>query len=132
MKLAREMREGLEGVTAGEWCEGDRWIFVESRSGIASHAPENILSDKTPEAQQNVRHIVNCQPDNIRLLLDALEAQAARIEELERALKPFALEAEQWTGFEDDEPLVEGWKGGPSTQLYVRDLRFAHSTLEGK
>ena len=60
--------------------------------------------------------------DGVRALLDELSR-------LRTALKPFAKEAEAWVGYEEIEPLTEGWQNGPSTHLNVGHLRVAARAL---
>ena len=47
------------------------------------------------------------------------------IKHLMAALEPFALEADAWEGFSPDENLVEGWPGGPGSEITVAHLREA-------
>ncbi|QKC99226.1 hypothetical protein [Mesorhizobium sp. NZP2298] len=55
----------------------------------------------------------------------ALAEMRAELERVKKALEPFAREAEAWVGYDDTEPLTEGWGGGPATQLVVAHLRAA-------
>ena len=54
----------------------------------------------------------------------------ARIEELERALDPFAKEAAHWETFNEDEPLVEGFEEYDGN-ITVGDLRRARTAHKG-
>ena len=60
---------------------------------------------------------------------DVVASLTARIEELEQALKPFADEAQLWAGFHNEETIVEGWSGGPPSNVRVSDLRHAADVL---
>lgn len=61
--------------------------------------------------------------------LDRATAAEAQLERARKALEPFAREAEVWGGYHETEALVEGWKGGPASQLTVDHLRAAAHAL---
>lgn len=63
-----------------------------------------------------------------------IEADAARIAELEAALKPFAVQEqkiERWYGT-DEEPIVDDDTRVFGSQITVGDLRAARAALEKK
>lgn len=111
MKLAREMREGLEGVTPGPWvAQGDGYdtaTYVMGRDiMVRSGAEDRIIAvfhsyrpnDRVSRAF-NAAHAARCSPDNIRSMLDHIDAlttdraaSAARVERLERSLGNLAHE----------------------------------------
>ncbi|OBQ68945.1 hypothetical protein EFV37_29345 [Mesorhizobium loti] len=63
--------------------------------------------------------------DDIRKLNTRAEAAESQLEMARKALEPFAREAEVWGGYDETEALVEGWNGGPASQLTVAHLRAA-------
>lgn len=97
--LVAEMRAGLEGVTPGPWSvfiddSGDQW------TGWPLSINCDTIDDKTVvrpggqwpyewdaktsqhEACKNAAHIARCSPDNIRALLDHVDALQAQVERL--------------------------------------------------
>jgi hypothetical protein len=56
----------------------------------------------------------------------------AALAEAREALEPFAREAEAWAGYDETEPLVEEWNGGPASRLTVCHLRRAASLSSSK
>jgi len=164
MKLAREMREGLEGVTDGPWsfermigavgCVNAKiggfaklfdvrgWGYFTG-SGHGGLGLPDATASKIHDA--NGRHVARCSPDNIRILLDHIEAQVAdrvscqaRVEELERALRTMTYRAfaDKYDMATADRILDSGeWpEQFTDIALYdaVRALGAARSTLEGK
>lgn len=83
-KLRAEMRAGLEGVTPGPWCydnymakPGDmpeRWFGIYE---MFEDDPPILTTTNEGNAETIAKHIARCSPDNIRALLDALDAAEA-------------------------------------------------------
>ena len=85
-RIERELREVLEGVTPGPWTlEIDREDYVVRING------EYAMCDTTyyPTALHlnDARYAVAVQPENIRLLLDALAQLRAERDEVRKALE---------------------------------------------
>lgn len=72
----------------------------------------------------NAQFIAAANPTAVLALID-------RVEELERALKPFADEASEWETFHETEHLVEKFENVVS-ELTVGHLRAARKALEVK
>jgi hypothetical protein len=64
-----------------------------------------------------------------RTLLEENASSQEEIARLRKALEPFGSEAEAWVGYDETEPLTEGWLRGPATQLNVGHLRSAARAL---
>lgn len=83
-QVIANIREALEaGPTPGEWCAGDKWIFVSPTSGVPTDALENVLRDRpADEIDDDVSFIAAVNPQNIAVLLaelDSLRANIARL-----------------------------------------------------
>ncbi len=72
-ELIQEMREGLEGVTHGDW----QWDNDSNLIGVSSYTRllvAGYLSDGTwiaAGSPPDAAHIARCDPDNIRTILDS-------------------------------------------------------------
>ena len=73
--LVKRLEAGLEGLPAGPW-KHVPWHIAEGGSEV--RVAEGWLLCCT-SADGYARHIANCDPDTIRALLSALQAQAAEI-----------------------------------------------------
>ena len=81
-KLRAEMRAGLEGVTSGPWCY-DNYLATPGDMPEGWFGIYEMFEDDPPiltttmegNAEAIVKHIARCSPDNIRALLDALDAE---------------------------------------------------------
>lgn len=90
--LIKRLEAGLEGVTPGPWYSEGTAVFFDTRKlsccgkGVFECCGNpDIDGDYGPVAETSetaARHIANCDPDTIRTLLSALQAQAAEIERL--------------------------------------------------
>jgi hypothetical protein len=90
MKLAREMREGLEGVSPGF----GRWIHLFGERTVYTRDPSDgcritaVVRADVPGDNATLDHIARCGPDNIRSLLDTIDSliadRAAQAERMAR------------------------------------------------
>lgn len=81
--LVKRLEAGLEGLPAGPW-KHVPWHIAEGGSEV--RVAEGWLLCCT-SADGYARHIANCDPDTIRALLSALQAQAAEIVRLQDRLE---------------------------------------------
>jgi hypothetical protein len=113
--------------------------IIEARDAAVSALRAKLA--EVEKARDNLAAVLNAKPTGSaaqreRQLTKRVEtAEAARtaaeaeVAGLKEALEPFAKEADEWPGYDDIEPLVEGWNGGPSSQLKVFHLRRARAAL---
>lgn len=83
--LVAEIEAGLEGVTKGEWYEGDRWVFVPpiEPERNQTKALRHIFRDvPDEEVQANCRHVARCSPNNIRAILEDRRSLQGEVERL--------------------------------------------------
>lgn len=89
-RIAREIREGLLGVTPGEWFISGRDLTnVHTKLDGSSIASISAFRDEEVVIE-NAEHIARCSPDRLDILIRAFEARAKEIAELRAALEPFA------------------------------------------
>lgn len=96
--LIKRLEAGLEGVTPGPWYSEGTAVFFDTRKlaccgkgTFECCGNPDIDGDYGPVAETSetgARHIANCDPDTIRTLLSALQAQAAEIERLRKQVAP--------------------------------------------
>ncbi len=99
--LKERLRDGLDGVTPGPWdvmtcntvraIDGDVAIPIfDARTPWNKH---RRTSTALKQEWHNARHVANCDPDNIRVLLAELESLEARIARLSDCLERAAVAA---------------------------------------
>lgn len=88
-ELVKALRDGLEGVTPGPWvAQRDKrrmqpWSVVGDGNKAAVAEISQALRGDFAEPAANAAHIARCSPDNIRLLLDALDRMDAALRAVE-------------------------------------------------
>lgn len=82
---ANELVDGLEGVTPGPWTWGMKFVSRPPDDGTITYeklcmTPDAKVAEEGSQWEMNAAHIARCSPDNIRLICEAIEAQAAELE----------------------------------------------------
>jgi len=92
------------------------------------------ITGAMPAEIEKIRAHVEAHKDRERAMftIAGVRALLAELDRLREALKPFAKEAEAWAGYDETEPLTEGWGGGPVTHLVVAHLRAASRALSSR
>lgn len=88
-RIAREIREGLPGVTPGPWLSDAQNIYGDEDGGAYSqvaltpspHSPSG--SARLRQWYKDSAHIDRCSPDRLDILTRAFEARGAKIKEME-------------------------------------------------